>query len=451
MAIGRSPLAIGLKDSDSDRGASAAGRPPGGGDEGSARGRRPTGPTSELRGLRRTFSALHYRDFRILWIGAFVSTTGTWMQTVAQAWLVLSMTDSALLLGLDGFLATLPMILFSLLGGVAADRFERRKILILSQVLQMTFAFVLAALIFWDRVEVWHIFILSFLTGTAQSFGGPSYQALLPTLVSREDMSNAIAMNSIQFNLARVVGPVIAGLALAGLGAAACFALNGLSFLAVMLSLLVIRSSFIPAVHERQGVMEEMREGVRFMGREPALRQLTIFAFVGAFFGIPIVTLLPVVAKESLGLGATGYSFLLTAYGTGSVCGALIVAMLGHAKNKGRIAISLQIAFSVALLLFGMSRQPVLSGVFAFLAGACLIGVIAMISSLVQLATEEKMRGRVMSIFMMAFRGGMPLGNLFAGFVAERFSITVALVANAIALGFVALQALVRRVRVTRI
>src|ERR1051325_7323888 len=167
--------------------------------------------------LRRTFSALHYRDFRLLWFGAFTSTTGTWMQTVAQSWVVLNITGSAFLLGVDGFLATGPMLFFSLFGGVVADRMERRKVMLWSQYLQMTFAFILGLLILSGQVKVWHIFLLSFLTGSAQSFSGPAYISLLPLLVKREDVPNAIAMNSMQFNLARVIGPILAGLALTAL------------------------------------------------------------------------------------------------------------------------------------------------------------------------------------------------------------------------------------------
>src|SRR3982751_6557235 len=191
--------------------------------------------------LSRTFSALHYRDFRLLWFGAFTSTVGTWMQTVAQGWVVLNMTNSAFLLGVDGFLATGPMLLFSLFGGVVADRVERRKIMLLSQYLQMSFAFILAALIWSGSVKVWHIFLLSFLTGSAQSFSGPAYISLLPLLVRREDVPNAIAMNSMQFNLARVIGPAIGGLVFATMGAAWCFFINGISFGAVIIALLMIQ------------------------------------------------------------------------------------------------------------------------------------------------------------------------------------------------------------------
>jgi len=190
----------------------------------------------------RTFSALRYRDFRLLWFGAFTSTTGTWMQTVAQSWVVLSMTNSAFLLGVDGFLATGPMLLFSLIGGALADRLERRRIMLLSQYMQMSFAFVLGFLIWTHTVKVWHIFLLSFLTGSAQSVSGPAYISLLPLLVKREDVPNAVAMNSMQFNLARVIGPILAGIALTAFGAAICFGLNGLSFIAVIIALMLIRS-----------------------------------------------------------------------------------------------------------------------------------------------------------------------------------------------------------------
>src|SRR5215510_1118643 len=197
--------------------------------------------------VRRTFQALTYPEFRVLWCGAFVSTVGTWMQKVAQSWLVFTLTGSALLLGFDSFLGELPILLFSLIGGVVADRMDRRRLLLTSQYLQMTFALTLAALIYFDKVSVWQILLLSFLTGTAQSFGGPAYQSLIPMLVKKRDIPNAIALNSIQFNLARIIGPIVAGLAFSGLGAAACFLLNGVSFLAVISSLSSFKSRAIPS------------------------------------------------------------------------------------------------------------------------------------------------------------------------------------------------------------
>ncbi|HXI11227.1 MAG TPA: MFS transporter [Thermoanaerobaculia bacterium] len=402
-------------------------------------------------GLRRTFSALGYRDFRLLWFGAFTSTTGTWMQTVAQSWIVLSLTGSAFLLGLDGFLATAPMLLFSLFGGVLADRFDRRKLMFVSQLFQMSIAFTLAILIATKSVQVWHIFILSFLTGTAQSLSGPAYVSLLPLLVRREDVPNAIAMNSMQFNLARVIGPILAGLALTTLGAALCFGLNGLSFVAVMLALLLMRP--LPPAPERAetSVLHEMKEGVRFVWREPALAQLSLLGFIGTFLGMPLITFLPVVAKTIFDLGPRGYSWLLTAYGLGSVGGALLVAATGHIARKGRLALFLQLAFSLCLALFAFSESLTLTVITAFIAGGCLVGVISMFSSLVQLATTDAMRGRVMSIFMLAFRGGMPLGSLLAGFIAQAYSIRVALAVNAAVLAVVASLFLVARSKVSRI
>jgi predicted MFS family arabinose efflux permease len=368
-----------------------------------------------------------------MWTGAFISTSGTWMQTVAQAWLVYQLSDSALYLGTDAFLATVPMIIFSLLGGVIADRIERRKILLASQYAQMTIAFVLAALIYSKQIQIWHIFILSFLTGSVQAFGGPAYQALLPLIVRKDQVPNAIAMNSLQFNLARMIGPVLAGLAFSARGAAFCFFLNGLSFLPVILSLLMLRVRVLPQKSNRS-IGHEMKEGVRFVLRDRPIAQLTIVATVCTFLGMPLITLLPVVAREVFRLGAGGYGWMLTASGAGSVTGALLVAGLGHAKRKGRAALLCQLAFSICLLVFAYSSNYWLSLVCLYVGGASLLGVITTVSSLVQLTTAEEMRGRVMSIFMMAFRGGMPLGSLVAGWVAEVRSVQFALGLNAILL-----------------
>jgi len=395
--------------------------------------------------LSRTFSALQYRDFRLLWFGAFTSTTGTWMQTFAQSWVVLTLTGSALLLGVDGFLATGPMLLFSLFGGVVADRLERRRIMLMSQYLQMSFAIILGLLIYFHQVKVWHIFLLSFLTGSAQSFSGPAYISLLPLLVKREDVPNAIAMNSMQFNLARVIGPVIAGLAFTAFGAAICFGFNALSFVAVIIALLMIRVPQVRSAEEKGSIMEEMREGFRFVTSRPSLKLLTFLAFAGTFLGMPIVTFLPVVAKAIFKMDARGYSWLLTAYGLGSVIGALLVAASGNVPRKGRLALLLQLCFALALVAFAFSRILPVSMLIAFFAGACIVGVISLYSSLVQLTTSDAMRGRVMSIFMLAFRGGMPLGNLVAGFVAQRWSITIALAVNGAVLAAVALIFIARR------
>ncbi len=394
--------------------------------------------------LQRTFSALRYRDFRLLWFGAFASTTGTFMQTLAQGWLVYTMTGSAFLLGVDGFLATGPMLLFSLFGGVIADRIERRKIMLLSQVMQMTFAFVLTGLIYFHAVKIWHIFILSFLTGSAQSFSGPAYASLLPLLVKRDDMSNAVAMNSMQFNLARVIGPAIGGVVFGVWGATACFGINGLSFVAVIIALLIIKMPPLHADATSTSMMAQMKQGFAFVASRRSLLMLTFLSFAGTFLGMPLFTMMPVVAKSIFHLGPQGLSMLQADYGVGSVVGALFVAGSSYAAKKGRLALMLQLVFACTLVAFGFSRHITSSLVIAFLAGAAIVGVISLYSSLVQLSTSDAMRGRVMSIFMLAFRGGMPLGNLLAGFVAQRWSISTALEVNGIALAVVALIFIVR-------
>jgi predicted MFS family arabinose efflux permease len=395
--------------------------------------------------LSRTFSALQYRDFRLLWLGAITSTIGTFMQTLAQAWLVYTLTGSAFLLGFDGFLSTGPMLLFSLFGGVVADRMARKKIMMASQIAQGTFALILAALIWTHSVKIWHVFLLSFLTGSAQSFSGPAYISLLPLLVKREDVPNAVAMNSMQFNLARVIGPAIGGLVFATMGAAWCFFINGLSFGAVIVALLMIRMP--PIQDQRAGqrsVFADMREGFVFVRRLPSLQLLTFLAFAGTFLGMPLFTMLPVVARRIFDLGPRGLSLLQADYGVGSVVGALFVASSSYAAKKGKLALMLQLAFACTLVAFGLSRNLGASLVIAFVAGMCIVGVISLYSSLVQLATSDAMRGRVMSIFMLAFRGGMPLGNLLAGYVAQRWSISAALAVNGSVLAVIALVFILR-------
>jgi MFS family permease len=286
-------------------------------------------------------------------------------------------------------------------------------------------------------VQVWQIFVLSFLTGTAQAFSGPAYVSLLPTLVRREDVPNAIAMNSMQFNLARMIGPVLAGFALVSLGAAACFALNGLSFLGVIAALLMMSAASVSqssANGSGRSVMHEMREGIHFVFRNRTLVQLCFLGFMGTFLGGPIVTMLPVVAKQVFAQGPKTYSWLLAAYGIGSVAGALVTASIGDNVRKGRLALTMQLSFSVFLAGFAASRILPLSLVLAFCAGAAVVGVISMYSSLVQLAVTDEMRGRVMSIFMLAFRGGMPLGSLTAGYLANLYSAPAVLIVNGVLL-----------------
>ena len=383
--------------------------------------------------FRRVFKAFSYHNYRLLWFGAFTSSIGTWMQQVAQSWLVFEMSKSPFLLGLDAFLGQLPIILFSLVGGVIADRMDRRRLLLASQYVQMGSAFLQVILIATGWVQVWHILALSFVVGTAQAFGGPAYQALVPMLVEKEDLPNAIALNSIQFNLARVVGPWLGGLAFEHIGPAWCFGLNGLSFLAVVSSLLALRISFIPAAASNS-ILASMREGFRFIRSQGAMQGLLLIAFCMTLFAFPMLTFFPVFAKDVFHGGPMVFTLLLSASGVGSVVGALIVATIGDIQRKGLIALTSLAVLGTGIAAFALSRSLVLSTLLVFINGGLLMMGFSMITSLVQLITANEMRGRVMSVYNVAFRGGMPIGSLMTGFLLKYFSAPAVIAVNGLLL-----------------
>jgi len=383
--------------------------------------------------LLRVAKAFTYRDFRILWFGAFTSTIGTWMQNVAQRWLIFSLTGSAFFLGLDDFLAQLPILLFTMIGGVIADRHDRRRLLIGSQCVQMTSAFILMTLVLTGVVRIRHILALSFLTGLGMAFGGPAYQSLLPSLVPRENLPNAIALNSIQFNLARVIGPLLAGAALAAWGTAACFGLNGASFLVVIVAILSLSVRHTPPA-TRAPLMDELRGGLAYMRGDRALVALTALAFVSTFLGLPLLTLLPVFVQNVFHEAASQYAVMLAFSGAGAVAGALVVAWLGKFRRMGHTLLGVQVVFGLLVAGFAVSEVLWVSYALLFLSGAALIIMFSLISSLVQLLAPDHMRGRVLSIYMMAFRGGMPLGSLAAGYAATLVSAPVALAVNGVLL-----------------
>ena len=400
--------------------------------------------------LRRLGAALHSRDFRILWIGAFTSTVGTWMQKVAQSWLVLSLTGSAWYLGLDSFLGELPILLFTLLGGVIADRHDRRKLLISSQVVQLSSAALLAALVWFDVVRIWHVLILSCVTGFAQAFGGPAYQSLIPSLIPKKDLPNAIALNSIQFNLSRVIGPALAGVALASVGIAACFGLNALSFLAVIAALIALRVPHIPPPSSRP-ILTEMRGGLHYVRHEPILVSLIVVALASTFLGLPLQTFLPVLAQDVFGEGVNAYSRMMSFSGAGAVTGALMVAWLGRFDGMGRVLLRLQAIFGLLVIAIAWSRWVPLTYLLLFVAGVATIITTSLLTSLVQLVAPDQMRGRVMSIYMVAFRGGMPLGSLVSGAAVASLGLPVVLTINGALLAMAAVYFLTRSDGVARV
>src|SRR5512140_3218306 len=291
--------------------------------------------------LRRVAAAFAYRDFRTLWFGACTSSIGTWMQSVAQNWLVLTLTNSAFFLGLDAFLGQVPIMLFTLIGGVVADRRDRRRVLLMSQYIQMSTAFVLAALVYFGLVKIWFVLALSFVTGTAQAFGGPAYQSLIPSLVEKKDLPNAIALNSIQFNLARVFGPLFAGYTLANWGGAACFSLNGLSFLVVIVALMSLTIKHIPPP-QKTAMLDDLKGGLAYARGESSIVAITILASLTTFLGLPLLTFLPVFARDIFHGDINTYSHMMSFSGVGAVCGALVVAWLGRFKHMGRALLGIQ-------------------------------------------------------------------------------------------------------------
>jgi len=405
------------------------------------------------RAMRRMLAAFTYRDFRVQWIGACSSAIGTWMQIVAQNWLVLSLTNSSFYLGLDAFLQQLPIILFTLIGGVFADRYDKRKTLMMSQYIQMTTSGVLAILMYLHVVQIWHILVLSFITGVAQSFGGPAYQTLLPQLVDKKDLPNAVALNSIQFNLARVLGPLFFAATLAVFiktgysepqAMNAAFALNSASFLIVVYTLSLLHVKHVPPAQTKR-MRDELQGGINYVRHHGSLVALIVLVTTTTFLGFAILTFLPAFARSVFNADASTYSRLMAFSGAGSICGALVVAWLGKFKRMGLTALLMQAIYGTLILAFSLSKVLWLSEILLFFTGAALMMVFSTVTSLVQLIAPDNMRGRVMSIYMVAFRGGMPLGSLLSGYLATLIGTPLVIGMNGVLLVVVAIYFLLVR------
>ena len=368
------------------------------------------------------------------------------MQKVAQAWLIVTMSgsSSAFYLGLDSFAGEVPILLFTLIGGVVADRRDRRHMMLISNVIQMTVAIILATLVYTGAIQIWMVVTLSFISGCGQAFGGPAYQSLIPTLVGKDHLPNAVALNSIQFNLARVIGPIVAGVTLASLGMVACFGLNGISFLFVIAAILSLRDVHVPPT-ATGSMVEQMKGGLRYVRDSRNLKAVTLLGFIGAFLGLPLLTFLPVIVKDVFHEDVGFYSRLMTFSGAGAVTGALIVAYIGKHRHIGKLMLIFLGLFGAAMAGFSLSTTPALSAAILFLAGALLVMCFSLTTSLAQLLAPAELRGRVVSIYMLAFRGGSPLGGLFSGWLVTQVgSAPKVLMVNGIALTIVAVFFLVR-------
>jgi predicted MFS family arabinose efflux permease len=368
------------------------------------------------------FSALRHYNYRLWFIGQLFSLVGTWMQTTAQGFLVYSLTGSPAYLGLVGFFAGLPTLLFALYGGVIADRFPKRNLMLVTQSAMLILAFILAGLVFTNVIQPWMIIVLAFLLGIANAFDGPARNAFVVSLVEdRADLTNAMALNSGMFNIAIVLGPSIAGFVYAWLGPAWCFTFNGLSFLAVIIALSLMRIKPTPRVDKHDHALIAIKESFKYVRSNKRVMLLIASLGVISIFGIGLLTLIPVWAVQIMHGDVTTNGFLLSFRGLGAVFGALTVAALASRRIRGKMWTLGSFALPILLILFSISPYLLVSLVLLFGVGWGLMFILINTNSLVQTTITDIMRGRVMALYMMVFEGGIPIGSLMVGAAASIF------------------------------
>lgn len=372
------------------------------------------GPEQETQ-LPQAVRALRNPNFRLFWSGNFLSNIGTWMQNVAQGWLVLQLTNnSAFWLGVVGFAGSIPFLVFTLLGGVIADRVDKRRLLLVTQTVMMILAFLLAGLAWFKVITVWEVAAIAFMNGMAMSMNAPSYQAMVPRLVKREDLTNALALNSAQFNMSRIAGPSLGGYAMALFGVAGNFLLNALSFVAVLVALTRLKYPVeVPA--KRETLWSSLRAGFAYLRSERQMLVLIWMVIAVSFLGIPFLTFIPYFAKEQLHVGESGLGWLMACSGLGAVLGAMTVASLKVLRHRGRLVTICGVFFFMAIIGICYSQIFWLSECFAFMEGFNGILMISCFNVTIQHLSSDEMRGRVMSIYATGFLGLPPLGCLLAG------------------------------------
>jgi len=357
----------------------------------------------------------------------FVSLVGTWIQSVAQSWLVFQLTNSAFLLGVVGFLGSIPIFVLSLFGGVLADRVNKRNILIFTQVLFMLLAFLLAFLTQFQLIKPQQIMVIALLNGIIMAFDAPARQSIVVELVGKEHLFNAIVLNSVAFNSSRIIGPAIAGLLIFTIGMSGCFYLNGLSFLAVIVALFLIKLNKNPGLQNNNSALSDLKQGLVFISKDRLILALVSMVAAMSLFGISYVILMPVFANDILRVGAKGLGILMSSTGLGALIGALALARLGDFKYKGKLLIWSVFSFACSLIVFSFSRGYLVAIVSLICIGCSSVTAIALINTLIQIKVPDEFRGRVMSLFMITFAGVMPFGNLFSGTLAEAFGVSQAL------------------------
>jgi MFS family permease len=377
--------------------------------------------------LPRTFSALRHRDFRLWWFGQMVSLVGTWIQFVAQNWLVYRLTGSPAMLGLVNFVGLVPTLPLSLWAGSLADRFDKRRLVIIAQIMLFAQAAALAVLTVTGVVRVWHVMVMAFVFGVARALDVPARQSFVIEMVGKEDLTNAIALNSTIFNIARTAGPAIAGLLVMAIGEGLAFVVNAVSFLPVIGALLMMRTSSIRR-KPRSSAGRQIVAGLRYAGRNQYVWLIMSLVGVSAFFVMPYSVLMPVFAKEVFGGGADVYGYLLTFAGLGALAGALTVASLGPRSPRGLLLSAANGAFAALIFSFAFVRTFWLGAAILLGVGFCFVVQNSLANTLIQLNVPDRLRGRIMSIYFLVFMGAMRLGSLQAGYVADYVNVKAALI-----------------------
>lgn len=367
-----------------------------------------------------TFRALQHRNFRLFFFGQMVSLTGTWMQTVAQSWLIYRMTGSSALLGLVAFCSQFPMFLAAPIGGTVADRQDRRRVLIFTQVASMVLALILAALTLSHAIREWHIFVLAALLGVVNGFDIPVRQSFFVHMVGREDLMNAIALNSSIFNGARIVGPAIAGVLVAAIGEGWCFLLNAVSYVAVIAGLLLMRVPKHEKPERIRSSVEELVDGFRFIRSAKPIVALLMLLGLVSFMGMPYSVLMPIFADRILHGGARGLGYLMCASGLGALTASVLLAARPSLRGLGRWVSLAAASFGLSLIAFGFSDRFWLSALLLVPVGFSMMLQMASSNTLIQAMVPDAFRGRVMAVYSMMFSGMAPLGSLLAGVLAER-------------------------------
>lgn len=390
--------------------------------------------TQPVSSLQRTFSSFQYPNYRLWFSGQLVSLIGTWMQSTAQGYLIYTLTGSTAYLGYISIAAGIPTWILMLYGGVIADRIPRRKLLIITQAAMMVLALILSVLVFTKTVQPWHILVLAFFLGIATAFDVPARQSFVRELVGREEMTNAIALNSGIFNLGIIIGPSIAGLTYAAIGPGWCFFINGVSFIAVIIALGLMKIDHQPVKKDTINAIQELKSGINYVMQNRTVRSLVLNLGFLSLFGFGVVALVPAWAVEVLHGDVKVNGWLLSARGTGAVIATLIIAYIGNRKSRGKLWALGSLLLPVFWIIFSLIDRIFPSLLVAIFIGMAFILAVNLSNAMVQTTVTDELRGRVMAIFSLVFFGLTPIGSLFAGLAAQQFGVQKTVMASGLIL-----------------